>query len=136
MPAALGLSSNLLTRNLAGSIEFYRLLTGFDLVRSEPWYALLAPHAESDAQLGLIDWVSEFVPKAARGEAQGSYIEIVVPDVEAALAAVGDFEVEIIEKPLEHYRGIRAVLRDLDGHVITIVTPEARFALPPEQGVG
>lgn len=136
MSAALGLSSNLLTRNLAGSIEFYRLLTGFDLVRSEAWYALLAPNPESDAQLGLIDWVSEFVPKAARGEAHGSYIEIVVPDVEAALAAVNGFDIEVIEEPLEHYRGSRAVLRDLDGHVITIVTPEARFALPPEHRVG
>ncbi|GLQ55322.1 VOC family protein [Devosia nitrariae] len=136
MPAALGLSSTLLTRNLDDSIDFYRRLTGFDLVRSEPWYALLAPGPESDAQLGLIDWVSEFVPKAARGIPQGAYIEIVVPDVQAALAAVESFDIEVIEEPLEHYRGSRAVLRDLDGHVITIVTPEARFALPPEHHVG
>ncbi|KKB12714.1 hypothetical protein VE25_05620 [Devosia geojensis] len=135
MTATTGLSTNLLTRDIRGSTDFYQRLTGFELVRSEPWYALLAPGPDSDAQLGLIDWVSEFVPKAARGEAQGSYIEIVVPDVIAALDAVRSFDIEIIEQPGDVH-GERAVLRDLDGHVVTLITPQGRFAVPPEQHVG
>ena len=135
MTTPTGLSTTLLTRDIRNSIDFYQRLTGFELVRSEPWYALLAPGPESDAQLGLIDWVSEFVPRAARGEAQGSYIEIVVPDVPAALDAVRSFDIEIIEQPGDA-RADRAVLRDLDGHVVTLVTPEGRFATPPEQHVG
>ena len=136
MPAAKTLCTYLLTRDVAASASFYSALCGYQPVRRESWFTLLAPSADSLVQLGLVDWVSEFVPRAARGDAQAHYLEFVVDDVHAALSAIGGFDVEIIEHPIEHGPAAKAVLRDIDGHVITLVTPQSRFAEPPRQHVG
>lgn len=135
MPIAQRISINLLTRNIALATEFYRSLCGLELVHDESWYVVLAMTPESSFQLGLIDWVSEFVPRAARGEAQGAYLEIVVKDVEAALAAIRHFDIEVIEEPTVFGEQTRAVLRDPDGHLIDLSTPHARYLIPPRKAV-
>lgn len=135
MPIAHRVSVNLLTRDIAASVAFYQALCGYQQVHAEEWYAILAAGPESSFQLGLIDWVSEFVPRAARGEAQGSYIEIVVDDVAAAVDAIRSFDTEIIEEPTVWGEQTRAVIRDLDNHVIDLTTPHARFTLPPRKTV-
>ena len=135
MPIAHRVSVNLLTRDIAASVAFYKALCGYEQVHAEPWYAILAASPDSPFQLGLIDWVSEFVPKAARGEAQGSFIEIVVDDVAAAVEAIRPFDTEIIEAPTVFGEQTRAVIRDLDNHVIDLTTPHARFTIPPRQTV-
>jgi catechol 2,3-dioxygenase-like lactoylglutathione lyase family enzyme len=135
MPATPRFTISLLTRDISRSVAFYRALSGFELVHSEDWYAVLAASAGSPFQLGLIDWTSEFVPRAARGTAQGAFIEIVVEDVPAALAGVRGFDIEIIEEPQPFGDMMRAVVRDLDGHVVDITTPHARYHIPPRQHV-
>ena len=129
------ISTNLLTRDIAASTEFYRALCGFRQVHTETWYVVLASAPDSPFQLGLIDWVSEFVPRAARGIPQGSYLEIVIDDVPAAVDAIRDFGVEIIEEPATFGEQVRAVIRDLDGHVIDLTTPHARYVIPPRKAV-
>lgn len=135
MTIAQRISTNLLTRDIAGSTAFYKALCGFRQVHTESWYVVLATSPESPFQLGLIDWVSEFVPKAARGVAQGSYLEIVVDDVLAAVDAIRSFDVQIIEEPIAYGEQTRAVIRDLDGHVIDLTTPHARYTIPPRKAV-
>lgn len=135
MTIAQRISTNLLTRDIAGSTAFYKALCGFRQVHTESWYVVLATSPESPFQLGLIDWVSEFVPKAARGVAQGSYLEIVVDDVLAAVDAIRSFDVQIIEEPITYGEQTRAVIRDLDGHVIDLTTPHARYTIPPRKAV-
>jgi catechol 2,3-dioxygenase-like lactoylglutathione lyase family enzyme len=135
MPIAHRVSANLLTRDLAASAAFYKALCGFQQVHAEPWYVVLAASPDASFQLGLIDWVSEFVPKAARGEAQGSYLEIVVDDVAAAVESIRAFDTQIIEEPTVYGEQTRAVIRDLDNHVIDLTTPQARFTIPPRKAV-
>jgi catechol 2,3-dioxygenase-like lactoylglutathione lyase family enzyme len=135
MPIAQRISTNLLTRDIAASTEFYRSLCGFRQVHTESWYVVLATSPESAFQLGLIDWVSEFVPRAARGEAQGSYLEVVVEDVAAAVDAIRPYGTEIIEEPTLFGEQTRAVIRDMDGHVIDLTTPHARYIIPPRKAV-
>jgi catechol 2,3-dioxygenase-like lactoylglutathione lyase family enzyme len=135
MPATSRFTITLLTRDISRSIAFYQALTGFGLVHSEDWYAVLAASPDSAFQLGLIDWTSEFVPRAARGTAQGAFIEIVVEDVPRALAALEGFDIEVIEEPQRYGDMMRAVVRDLDGHVVDITTPHARYLIPPRQHV-
>ncbi len=136
MPAAHSVTTYLLTRDVAASTEFYGALCGYLPVHRGGWFTLIAPSADVGMQIGLVDWVSEFVPRAARGDAQAHYLEVVVDDVHAALAAVESYGVEIIEYPIEHGAQARAVLRDLDGRVITVVTPTSRFLEPPRQHAG
>jgi catechol 2,3-dioxygenase-like lactoylglutathione lyase family enzyme len=135
MPLASRVSVNLLTRDVPRSAAFYEALCGYRQIHAESWYIVLATSPDSTFQLGLIDWVSEFVPKAARGERQGSYIEIVVDDVAAAVDAVRSFDIEIIEEPAAYGDLTRAVIRDIDGHVIDITTPNAQFTIPPRKTV-
>ena len=135
MTIARRISTNLLTRDIAASTDFYKALCGFRQVHTESWYVVLATSPDSPFQLGLIDWVSEFVPKAARGVAQGSYLEIVVDDVLAAVDAIRAFDVQIIEEPVVYGEQTRAVIRDLDGHVIDLTTPHARYTIPPRKAV-
>ncbi|UXN73054.1 hypothetical protein N8D56_18810 [Devosia sp. A8/3-2] len=136
MAIAHRISTNLLTHDIAASTEFYRALCGFRQVHTETRYVVLASQPDSPFQLGLIDWVSEFVPCAARGVARGSYLEIVVDDVPAAIDAIRPFEVEIIEEPMTFGEQVRGVIRDLDGHVIDLTTPHARYVIPPRKAVG
>ncbi len=135
MTIARRISTNLLTRDIAASTDFYKALCGFRQVHTESWYVVLATSPDSPFQLGLIDWVSEFVPKAARGVAQGSYLEIVVDDVLAAVDAIRAFDIQIIEEPVVYGEQTRAVIRDLDGHVIDLTTPHARYTIPPRKAV-
>lgn len=135
MTIAHRISANLLTRDLAASSAFYQALCGFGIVHQESWYVILAAAPDSAFQLGLIDWVSEFVPRAARGVPQGSFLEVVVDDVAAAVDAVRSFDTEIIEAPTQFGEQTRAVIRDLDGHVIDIATPHTRFIIPPRKSV-
>jgi catechol 2,3-dioxygenase-like lactoylglutathione lyase family enzyme len=135
MPIAQRVSINLLTRDIAANVRFYQALCGFQVVHQEAWFVVLAASPDSQFQLGLIDWVSEFVPRAARGEAQGSYLEVVVEDVAAAVEAVRSFGTEIIEEPTTFGELTRAVLRDHDGHVIDVCSPGARYTVPPRRTV-
>lgn len=135
MPTAQRIAVNLLTRDIGRSTEFYRRLCDLEPIHSESWYVVLAMAPESPFHLGLIDWVSEFVPRAARGEAQGSYLEIIVDNVEAALAAISHFNTEIIEEPTVFGQQTRAVMRDIDGHVIDLSTPHSHHIIPPRKAV-
>jgi len=123
----------LLSRDLDVSRRFYTALCGYQAVEQGEWFVVLARGPESQTQLGLIDWVSQFVPRAARGEAQGGFLEIVVDDVAAALDAVAGFSVEITEAPEPDDPTARAVLRDPDGHVIALTTIRGRFSQPPQK---
>jgi catechol 2,3-dioxygenase-like lactoylglutathione lyase family enzyme len=130
------LVTTLLTRDVERCSAFYRLLCGLTEVRRTDAYVLLAAADGQSFELAVIDWVSELVPKAARGVSAGNYLSFVLDDVAAALAIVADFELEIIEQtPEDGSAPIRAVIRDLDGRVVELATPEAYLALPPQQHV-
>src|SRR5690606_5703674 len=56
---------NVLCRNLADSLSFYRNLLDFDVIYESDWYAVLTPPGQPMVQIGLIDQVSEFTPRHA-----------------------------------------------------------------------
>jgi catechol 2,3-dioxygenase-like lactoylglutathione lyase family enzyme len=127
---------NILARDISETTLFYQRITGLALIEDESWYTLLADSDQFDFALCVIDQVSEFVPRAARGTAAGSYFTLVVRDVDAAVAAARLMDVEIIEEPQRTDQGSRAILRDPNGVVVDIVTPSARFTVPPQKRVG
>ena len=129
------LVTNLLTRDLARSTSFYQRLLGFEVIKSSNVYVLLGTSG-SGLALCLIDWVSELVPRAARGVPEGNYLSLLTDDIEQGLAVAREFEVEIIEATPTENGTIRAVIRDLDGRVVELTTPAAHLLVPPEKTVG
>jgi catechol 2,3-dioxygenase-like lactoylglutathione lyase family enzyme len=130
------LVTNLLTRDVERCAAFYKLLCGLSEVRRTESYVLLAAADGDSFSIAVMDWVSELVPRAARGIAAGTYLTFVLDDVAAALAIVRDFELEVIEEtPAGEAGPLHAVVRDIDGRVVELVTPAAHLALPPRQRV-
>jgi hypothetical protein len=126
--------TNLWTRDVVRSAELYARLGGFVATGRGDTFMLLA--APDGTRLALIDWVSELVPRAARGIAEGTYLSIVTEDVDAALAVAAEFELEVIERTeTDGADTLHAVIRDLDGRVVELTTPAAHLALPPRQTI-
>ena len=121
---------NVLCRNLAESVAFYRSIAAFDLIYDSDWYVVLSPPGQPLVQIGLIDQVSEFAPRHAWGEPKGSYLTLVVDDVIAATARAGELGVEVIEEPVAlSYGQTRALIRDPNGVVIDLSTPTEDLAV-------
>ncbi|MGN6100141.1 MAG: VOC family protein [Devosia sp.] len=127
--------TSLLSRDIDRAAAFYRLLGGFIELGRTDTYVLLGDDETARSGLTIIDWVSELVPKGARGVPEGSYLTLVVDDIEAALDIVRDFEVEIMESPTETGPSGRAVVRDIDGRIVEIVTPDTHLVVPPRETV-
>jgi catechol 2,3-dioxygenase-like lactoylglutathione lyase family enzyme len=130
------LVTNLLSRDVERCAAFYELLCGLSEVRRTDAYILLGAADGESAQLAVIDWVSELVPRAARGISAGAFLSFVLDDMEAALAVARDFDLEIVEQtPADSPEPIQAIIRDIDGRVVELATPAAHLALAPKQRV-
>lgn len=129
MPQLTRVLYNILCRNLADSLAFYRDFLDFEVIEESDWYALLSPRGQPLVQIGLIDQVSEFAPRHAWGEHYGSYLTFVVDDVIAAVARARELGVEVIEDPVAlAYGQTRALIRDVNGLVIDLSTPTEELA--------
>jgi catechol 2,3-dioxygenase-like lactoylglutathione lyase family enzyme len=128
---------NILAKDVGTSAAFYQQLAGFEVVGQADWYVTLTSPSMPGFELGLIDQVSEFVPRAARGTVGGLYLTLLVPDVAAAVELARGMDVEIVEEPTIVAEGwSRAVLRDPNGVVIDLSTEAAQLTLPPRHAVG
>jgi catechol 2,3-dioxygenase-like lactoylglutathione lyase family enzyme len=130
------LVTNLLSRDVERCAAFYKLLCGLSEVRRTDACVLLGAADGESAELAVIDWVSELVPRAARGISAGAFLSFVLDDIGAALAIARDFDLEIIEQtPADSAEPIQVIIRDIDGRVVELTTPAAHLALVPRQRV-
>jgi catechol 2,3-dioxygenase-like lactoylglutathione lyase family enzyme len=125
---------NILAKDIPTSVAFYRDLLGLDVVDRDSWFVTLARPGDEAFALDIVDQVSEFVPRAARGIAAGSYLSLLTEDVAAAVAIARAHDVEIIEETPG--TAGRAVIRDPNGIVIDIATEFGFVAMPPRDAVG
>lgn len=115
---------NILAKNIGETARFYETLCGLSRLYTSDWYIVLTPDGERSYELGIIDEVSEFVPKAARGLFAGGYLTLVVDDVHAAHVRAREMEADIVSPPVAlDYGQTRMVLRDPNGMVVDISTP-------------
>lgn len=129
MPELKRLLYNVLCRSVEDSVAFYRALAEFEVLYESEWYVVLTPPGQPNVQLGLIDQMSEFTPRHAWGEHYGTYLTLVVDDVFAAVERARSLGVEVIEEPVAlAYGQTRALVRDLNGHVLDISTPTEELA--------
>ncbi len=113
---------------LAGDIEetarFYETLCGLKRQYTSDWYIVLTPGDDLAYELGIIDEVSAFTPKAARGLFAGGFLTLVVDDVNAAHARAKELGADVVSPPTAmDYGQVQMVLRDPNGVVVDISTP-------------
>lgn len=115
---------NILAKDIEETARFYEALFGLERLYASEWYILLTPSGELAYELGIIDEVSEFVPKAARGLFAGGYITLVVDDVWEAHAKAIEIGADVVSPPgAMEYGQTQMVLRDPNGVVVDISTP-------------
>ena len=115
---------NILCKDMATSVSFYKELANFEQIYASDWYVVLTAPDVAGLELGLIDQVSEFTPRHAWGMHEGTFLTLVVDDVFAAVERARALEVEIIEEPVAlDYGQTRALIRDPNGLVIDLSTP-------------
>jgi catechol 2,3-dioxygenase-like lactoylglutathione lyase family enzyme len=115
---------NILVRDLTTSAAFYRQLVGFEQTYTSSWYIAMVLPGVDGFQLGLIDEVSEFAPRAAFGPNQGQYLQLAVDNVFETLDRARALGVEIVDEPTALPFGqTRALIRDPNGLMIDLSTP-------------
>lgn len=115
---------NILAKDIEVTARFYEQLCGLERIYTSDWYIVLTPGGELAYELGIIDEVSEFVPKAARGLFAGGYLTLVVDDVWAAYDRAREMDVEVVSLPTDmEYGQTQMVLRDPNNVVLDFSTP-------------
>lgn len=115
---------NILCKDMATSVTFYKELANFAEVYNSDWYVVLTAPDVPGLELGLIDQMSEFTPRHAWGVHEGTFLTLVVDDVFAAVERARALGVEVIEEPVAlDYGQTRALIRDPNGLVIDLSTP-------------
>ena len=115
---------NILAKDIEETARFYEALCGLERQYTNDWYIVLTPGSDLAYELGIIDEVSEFTPKAARGLFAGGYLTLVVDDVHAAHSKAQEMGCDIVSAPVAlEYGQIQMVLRDPNGVVVDISTP-------------
>ncbi|CDP52440.1 VOC family protein [Paradevosia shaoguanensis] len=133
MPVTHRIRFNILCKDLSDSAAFYQRVFGMVETETHGWLRVFSLPGETRLELGLIDEVSEFVPRGARGIVEGAYITFVIEDVVAAVHAAHAEGVEIVEDARGFGNAVHAVIRDPNGIVIDLFTPEAAVQMPPSE---
>lgn len=116
--------TNLITRDIDGSAEFYGLICGFIELARDDTAILMGFPEDRVPRLTLIDWVSPRALKASRGIQEGTFLSVLHEDVEDALSLAGRLGLEIVETtPLGSPEPFHAIIRDFDGRLVELSTP-------------
>ncbi|APE33189.1 hypothetical protein BOX37_03525 [Nocardia mangyaensis] len=116
---------NICSDQLSTTRDFYVDLLGFQVSFDSDWFVQLRAN-DSGATIGIMARDHELVPEQARGAASGSYITIVVDDVESVFARAKDLSVPIAEEPKDLFYGQRRMLViDPNGVLVDVSSPTA-----------
>ncbi|MFD3746391.1 VOC family protein [Nocardia sp. NPDC058633] len=116
---------NICSDQLSTTRDFYVDLLGFQVSFDSDWFVQLRAN-DSGATIGIMARNHELVPEQARGAASGSYITIVVDDVESVFARAKDLSVPIAEEPKDLFYGQRRMLViDPNGVLVDVSSPTA-----------
>jgi catechol 2,3-dioxygenase-like lactoylglutathione lyase family enzyme len=120
---------NICSDDLAATRDFYVDLLGFEVGYDSDWFVQLSS-TRSDAGIGIIRADHELVPERVRGAAAGSYVTVVVDDVEPVFARANTLAVEILEPPTDLFYGQRRlVVVDPNGYVVDVSAPTAPVSI-------
>ena len=105
--------------------DFYVNLLGFQVGFDSDWFVQLRA-VDSDATVGIMRRDHELVPEQVRGAAAGSYVTVVVDDVDAVFTRAQTLGVKVVEPPTDLFYGQRRMLvTDPNGMLVDISSPTA-----------
>jgi predicted enzyme related to lactoylglutathione lyase len=112
---------NLVATDVEAIAQFYCELVGFKRHFESDWYIILVPEKGPMIELGIISSSSQVTPKQSVGGTGGSYLTLVVDDVDAAHQRAISLGAEIIEPPTAlEYGQTRMLVRDPDGMIVDV----------------
>jgi len=112
--------------DIEATADFYTDLIGLKRVFSSDWFIALMPENGKSLEIGIIDRKSGNTPEAARNAAGGSYLTLIVEDVQAAKARAEELGLDILQPPTPlPYGQTQMLLRDPAGTIVDISTPTA-----------
>lgn len=118
------LFANVCSSNLGTAKRFYVELFGFEVKYDSDWFVHLGDSVNASLELGLIDQNNDLVPESARGQSSGSYLTLVVDNVDLIYQTAKEMGVSIIQLPtLTFYGQKRMLLHDPDGTLLDVSSP-------------
>lgn len=115
------LITNICSRNLAASRDFYRDLLGLTVAFDSDWYVQLASPDHPRLEVGLIQQNHELIPAGFQAAPQGCYLTFVVEDVDAVYARSQSMGLTVIQPPRDEFYGQRRMLlADPNGLLVDI----------------
>ncbi len=125
---------NICSDRLPETRDFYVELLGFEVGFDSDWFVQLSA-ADSDATIGIMRRDHELVPEQVRGAASGSYVTVVVDDVEPVFTRAEELGVQVIEPPTDLFYGQRRMLViDPNGVLVDVSSPTAPAPVSEELG--
>ena len=124
MVAIARLIPNICSQNLAASRDFYVNLLGFEITFDSDWYVQVASPTNAKIELGFIQQDHELIPTTFQAAPQGSYLTLVVDDVDTVYATAQSLGLEVLQPPKDEFYGQRRMLiTDPNGLLLDISTP-------------
>lgn len=118
------LFANICSSDLGTAKRFYVELFGFEVKYDSDWFVHLGDSANASLELGLIDRNHDLVPESARGQSSGTYLTLVVDDVDFIYQRAKELQIDVIQLPtLTFYGQKRMLLHDPDGTLLDISSP-------------
>jgi predicted enzyme related to lactoylglutathione lyase len=115
--------TNICSEQLPASRDFYTKLFDFRIDYDSDWFIHLIS-ADKQLELGIIDIHSEIVPKDVRNRPTGTYITLVVDDVDEIFKLAKRNAYEVVQEPENTFYGQRRMLlRDPNNYVIDVSSP-------------
>lgn len=114
---------NIVSDDIERTADFYTRIVGLKRHYESDWYIILVPETETGPmlELGIIASDSQVTPAMAKGAAAGSYLTLVVDDVNDAFDEAEEMGCDIIEPPQAFdYGQVRMLVRDPNGLVVDI----------------
>jgi predicted enzyme related to lactoylglutathione lyase len=115
--------TNICSEQLPASRDFYTKLFDFRIDYDSDWFIHLIS-ADKQLELGIIDIHSEIVPTDVRNRLPGTYITLVVDDVDEIFKLAKKNTYEVIQEPENMFYGQRRMLlKDPNNYVIDVSSP-------------
>jgi predicted enzyme related to lactoylglutathione lyase len=111
---------NICSEHLPESKLFYTTLFDFRVDYDSDWFVHLIA-SDKKLELGIIDKNNELVPEAWRGPSAGSYITLVVPNVDELYGLAQASGFVVIQAPEDTFYGQRRMLlQDPSGYLVDV----------------
>lgn len=121
--------TNICSKKLAESKTFYQHLFAFKVAFESDWFVQLVAPDNEQLELGIIAAEHEIVPSDLRLDQGGSYITLVVEDVDVIFEQVKTINGEVLQEPHDTFYGQRRLLlKDPDGVILDVSAPIPNFS--------